>query len=186
MKPTRRDFLATVGTATFGFFGLDLKATVARADELAESFRYSRIRTTICPYCAVGCGVLVMSQSGKVVRVEGDPDHPINEGTLCPKGASLVQLANNDNRLKQVLYRAPGARTLETIDWTTAGRMIARRIKATRDATFETTNQSGQTVNRTTAIASLGSAALDNETCWLYQKMLRAMGLVSIEHQARL
>lgn len=190
MKTTRRDFLATAGSTTagglLGFLGLDLTATVGSANEQAATMRYGRITTTICPYCAVGCGVLVISQANRVVRVEGDPDHPINEGRLCPKGASLYQLANNENRLKQVLYRAPGKKRFEPIDWPRAVGMIARRIKQTRDATFERTNADGRPVNRTTAMASLGSSSLNNEECWLYQKLLRAIGLVYIEHQARI
>jgi formate dehydrogenase major subunit len=164
--------------------------TVAYANEMAAAVRRSRITTTICPYCAVGCGALVMSEKrdGKsvVVNVEGDPDHPISEGTLCPKGASLYQLANNENRLRKVLYRPPGAAEYEEKEWSWAAREIARRIKSTRDATFTARNAKGEVVNRTTGIASLGSAALDNEECWLFQKFQRALGMVYVEHQARI
>jgi len=198
MKLTRRKLLAA-GSATgvgglLGFLGLDLSPAVAYACEKILDLQSSRITTTICPYCAVGCGALVISQRNEagnwiVVSAEGDPDHPINEGSLCPKGASLCQLAaNNPNRLRKVLYRAPGATAFSEIDWATAARQIAQRIKQTRDAEggFTRFNAKGQAVNRATAIASVGSAALDNEECWLYQKLLRAMGLVYIEHQARL
>jgi len=127
----------------------------------------SRLTTTICPYCACGCGVLVMSEKrhGRevVVNVEGDPDHPINEGALCPKGAALFQLANNEKRLDKVLYRAAGAKEFVEKSWTWAAVEIAKRIKKTRDETFTSHNNKGQVVNRTTGIASVGSAALDNE-----------------------
>jgi formate dehydrogenase major subunit len=194
MKTTRRAFLGTTGAAgtgaLLGFLGLDLSPTVAYAREKAAALRRCRITTTICPYCAVGCGALVMSEERggrRVVRnIEGDPDHPVNEGTLCAKGAALYQMVNNERRLRQVLYRAPGASDFVPKDWGWAARTIARRIKATRDATFTRRNAKGETVNRTTGIASVGSAALDNEECWLYQKFLRALGLVYIEHQARI
>jgi len=200
MELTRRKFLAAGGTAgvgsLLGFLGLDVSAAVAYAGRKAAAVRRSRITTTICPYCAVGCGILVTSEQKQeddeygrrrvVVHVEGDPDHPINEGTLCPKGASLYQLANNDKRLSKVLYREPGARDFEEKDWTWAAAEIAKRIKQTRDATFVEKNAKGEVVNRTMGIASVGSAALDNEECWLFQKLLRGLGLVYVEHQARI
>lgn len=190
MEISRRTFFSVIGAAGAGALGLDLAPAVAYAAEKAKALKRGRITTTICPYCAVGCGALVMSEpdgdGGAVVNVEGDPDHPISEGRLCPKGVSLYQLANNENRLRKVLYRAPGAADFEEKDWAWAAREIARRIKAARDAAFSVTNAKGQTVNRTTAIASVGSAALDNEECWLLQKLLRALGLVYVEHQARI
>ncbi len=199
MRLNRRSFLAVSAGLGAGSLldslGLDSGPTMAYADDLSDRLLRSRITTSICPYCAVGCGVLVLSQetaddeAGRgrvVVHVEGDPDHPINEGSLCSKGASLYQLANNEHRLTKVLYRPPGGARFEERDWPWAARQIARRIKDTRDETFTARNQAGQTVNRTTAIASVGSAALDNEECWLYQSMLRAMGLVYVEHQARI
>ncbi len=194
MRVTRRGFLATTGSAgaggLFGFLGLDLSPTVAYASKMTAAVKRSRITTTICPYCAVGCGALVMTEQKdgrrQVVNVEGDPDHPINEGTLCPKGAALYQMANNENRLRKVLYRPPGAEGFQEKDWGWAAKEIAKRIKITRDAAFTEKNAEGQVVNRTTAIASVGSAALDNEECWILQKLLRSMGLVYIEHQARI
>ena len=193
MEITRRRFLTASGKGAggfLGFLGLDLSRTVAFASRKAAAVRRSTITTSVCPYCAVGCGLLVMAEqkNGKraVVHVEGDPDHPINEGTLCPKGASLYQMANNPQRLRKVLYRAPGAAEFQEKDWSWAAQQIARRNKSTRDKTFTEKNAHRQTVNRTTGIASVGSAALDNEECWLYQKLLRSLGLVYIEHQARI
>ena len=194
MELNRRRFLAGLGASSagslFGFLGLDLARERAYAGTKMAALARSRMTTSICPYCAVGCGLIVMSQHAggrpRVVNVEGDPDHPINEGTLCPKGASLYQLANNQRRLTKVLYRPPGGTRFVEKDWQWAAREIAARIKKTRDETFENKNSQGQVVNRTTAIASLGSAALDNEECWIYQKLLRSIGLVYIEHQARI
>jgi formate dehydrogenase major subunit len=186
MSLTRRTFLRAGGL--LGFLGLDLAP--ARAQARSRKLKRGRLTTTICPYCAVGCSAVVTSEKRDghwvVTDVEGDPDHPINEGTLCPKGASLYQMATGETRLREVLYRAPGAKTFEKKDWGWAAKTIARRIKTTRDASFKAKNAKGQTVNHTTAIASVGSAALDNEECWLYQKFLRAAGLLYIEHQARI
>jgi formate dehydrogenase major subunit len=136
----------------------------------------------------VGCGAIVSTSqaTGRVINIEGDPDHVINRGALCSKGSSLYQLAENKNRLTQPMYRAPGAKQWKPVSWEWALDTIAQRVKATRDASFTARNAKGDQVNRTEAIASVGSAALDNEECWIYQALLRAMGLVYIEHQARI
>jgi formate dehydrogenase major subunit len=120
------------------------------------------------------------------MNIEGDPDHVINRGSLCSKGASLKQLAENENRLLEPMYRAPYAKTWKKVSWDWALNQIAERVKSTRDASFTAKNDKGQIVNRTTAIASVGSAAMDNEECWIYQALMRALGLVYIEHQARI
>lgn len=126
------------------------------------------------------------TRNGKVINTEGDPDHPINESTLCPKGSSLYQLANNQNRLTKPLYRAPYAKEWKEVTWDWALDKIAANIKSTRDTNFIEKNEKGETVNRIDALASVGSAALDNEECYVYQKFLRSLGLVYIEHQARI
>jgi formate dehydrogenase major subunit len=123
---------------------------------------------------------------GRVINIEGDPGHVINRGTLCSKGAGLSGLSENENRLLQPMYRAPYAKEWKPISWNRALAEIAERVKKTRDATFTKKNGKGQVVNRTTDIASVGSAALDNEECWIYQALMRALGLVYIEHQARI
>ena len=142
--------------------------------------------TTICPYCGCGCGLVVTTVDGKVTNTEGDPDHPINEGALCSKGQALYQVANSKDRLSKVLHRAPGAADWEEVTWIEAMDAIAAKVKATRDATFTEQDGDGRTVNRTDAIGLLGSAALDNEECYALSKLARAMGLVYIEHQARI
>ncbi len=191
MKLDRRKFLklsAVAATATaFGGLGFNLEPTVARAQLLKTS--WAKQTTSVCCYCAVGCGLIVhtdLSGNGRAVNVEGDPDHPINEGSLCAKGASIWQLAENDARITKPRYRAPYSDTWEDVSWEWALERIAENVKNTRDAGFEFTNAKGQTVNRCGNIASVGSAAIDNEECWAYQSFLRALGLVYIEHQARI
>ena len=141
---------------------------------------------TICPYCGVGCGMVVGANDGKVVNIEGDPDHPINRGSLCSKGSSLSQLANSPRRITKPKYRAPGAADWKEVEWDWALDEIVKRIKKTRDEHWIEQDGQGRTVARTEAIASVGSAALDNEECSLFIKALRSMGLVYVEHQARI
>jgi anaerobic selenocysteine-containing dehydrogenase len=141
--------------------------------------------TTVCPFCGVGCGQVVSTRSGNVINIEGDPAHPISEGTLCSKGASAIQVVNNPRRVQKVLYRAPGGMAWEEKTWDWALPRIAERVKATRDKTFKT-SMDGRVVNRTEAIACLGGSALDNEEAYVLVKLMRALGLAYIEHQARL
>ena len=146
---------------------------------------------TICCFCGVGCGAIVASQDGRVINLEGDPDHPINQGSLCPKGMAMAQIntvdgAVNPHRVQKVKYRAPGTSRWEDKDWDWALNRIAHRVKETRDRYFIETDSEGRTVNRLEAIASLGGAALDNEECSLITKAMRSLGLVYYEHQARL
>ncbi|MFC2060198.1 formate dehydrogenase-N subunit alpha [Chloroflexota bacterium] len=189
MQINRRSFLklsaASVAGATLAEFGLDLKPAQAHAKMSELRIRYAKKTTTICPYCAVGCGLIVAVEDGKVINVEGDPDHPINQGALCSKGSALYQVANNDQRLTKVLYRAPGGSSWEEKDWDWAIDRIAHNIKATRDANWIDT-ENDTIVNRTEVIGSLGGSHLDNEECYLIVKAMRALGLVYIEHQARI
>ena len=185
MKLSRRGFLkVSGGTVAASAFGIGLSAAQAHAEPLA--IQYAKETTTICPYCAVGCGLIVHTRAGEVINTEGDPDHPINRGTLCSKGSSVYQLRHNEKRITEPMYRAKGAKEWQKVSWDWALDEIAKKGKATRDATFVEKNAKGQTVNRTDAIGSVGSAALDNEECYLYQKLLRSWGLVYIEHQARI
>ena len=190
MGLSRRQFLKVSGVATIagvtGGFGLDLQLAGSREARL--DIQSARATTTICPFCAVGCGMIVYTdrKTGKVINTEGDPDHPINEGALCAKGAALYQVAVNPERLTRVRYRAPYSDRWESKTWGWALDRIAARIKKTRDRSFVHKNSKGRAVNRTEVIAHVGSAALDNEECWLLQGMMRAMGLVYIEHQARI
>jgi formate dehydrogenase major subunit len=152
--------------------------------------KYAKETTTICCYCAVGCGAIVHTSKkgdGRVINIEGDPDHVINRGSLCSKGSSISQLTENENRLVEPMYRAPYAKEWKAVSWDWALTEIAKRVKKTRDAAFEHKNDKGQVVNRVQEpIVSVGSAAMDNEECWIYQALMRALGLVYIEHQARI
>ena len=190
MNVNRRQFIQISGATAAGLavsgLGFDLRPVKSHAQMLKTT--YAKETTTICCYCAVGCGAIVHTSKrgdGRVINIEGDPDHVINRGALCSKGASLKQLAENENRLLQPMYRAPNASEWKQVSWDWALGEIAKRVKATRDAGFEVKNDKGQVVNRTTAIASVGSAAMDNEECWIYQALMRSLGLVYIEHQAR-
>ena len=191
MKVTRREFIKISGVTAAGLatsgLGFDLSPIESHAQMLKT--KYAKETLTICPYCAVGCGAIVHTSKkidGRVINIEGDPDHVINRGTLCSKGAALSGLSENENRLLQPMYRAPYAKQWQAVSWEWALTEIAKRIQKTRDTSFTHKNDKNQVVNRTTAIASVGSAAMDNEECWIYQAMLRTLGLVYIEHQARI
>ncbi len=191
MELNRRDFIKITGATAAGVavsgLGFDLKPVKAYAGMLKT--QYAKETTSICCYCAVGCGTIVHTSNrgdGRVMNIEGDPDHVINQGALCPKGSAIKQLTENENRLTEPMYRAPNSDRWQAVSWDWALSQITDRVKKTRDADFETTNAKGQTVNRTTRIASVGSAAMDNEECWIYQTLMRSLGLVYIEHQARI
>jgi formate dehydrogenase major subunit len=201
MAVSRRDFIKISGsTVLLGSLGISLEPAKAYAQGLR--IKDAKVTRTICPYCSVGCGILVHTKDGKVVNTEGDPDHPISEGTLCSKGASLYQVINNPQRLTKPKYRAPGSAEFKEVEWDWALDEIAKRVKDTRDKTFKLSAKSKVkekqpdgtekevekdfVVNRTDGIAHVGSAALDNEECYMLQKMLRSWGLVYIEHQARI
>ena len=194
MRINRREFIQISGAAAAGLAlsscaGKGGMIAPARDQAKALQIQDAKETTTICPYCAVGCGAIVhTSKRGKkrAINIEGDPGHVINRGTLCSKGAALRQLSENKERITQPMYRAPGAKEWKKVDWDWALTKIAKKVKETRDATFEARNAKGQVVNRTMGIASVGSAAIDNEECWIYQALLRAAGLVYIEHQARI
>lgn len=186
MNVSRRGFLKASFTTTTGLVLGSYSWPKVYAKQREFKIKYATESTTICPYCAVGCGIIVASRDGKITNTEGDPDHPINRGSLCSKGSALYQLVNNERRITQVMYRAPYSDKWEYRSWDWTIDAIAKKIKETRDTSFMEKNGKGQVVNRTTQIASVGSAALDNEECWLYQKFLRSLGLVYIEHQARI
>jgi formate dehydrogenase major subunit len=194
----RRAFLKT--TAGGGFtlggllgLGIDLRA----AQEEARHLKIAGVREvpSVCPYCAVGCGQLVHVRERRIVNIEGNPESPISEGSLCPKGAATFQLAVNPLRMTRVWHRAPGATewdTTKTLDW--AMRRVAQLVKETRDSTFQETwtrrdpqgQETRKRVNHTLAIGSLGGATMDNEWNYVQAKLMRALGVVFIENQARI
>ena len=149
--------------------------------------RGAQVTESVCPYCAVGCGQLIYTKGGQLIDIEGDPRSPMNEGTLCPKGANAFQLAVNPHRVTQVLYRAPHSDHWETksLDWTI--QRIAERVKSTRDADFRTRSATGQLLNHVTSFGTLGGATIDNEENYLIKKLFGGgLGVVSIENQARI
>lgn len=186
MEISRRDFFkysgATLAALMAADLGFDTVPVQARADEL--KIKFAKATPSICPYCSVGCGILVHTRDGKVINTEGDSDHPINHGSLCSKGAAVFEVANNPRRLTRPLYRAPGGDRWEEKDWDWVLDRIATNVKKTRDAGF-IKSEKGMPVNRAENIACLGGAALDNEECYLLYKEMRSLGIVYLEHQAR-
>jgi formate dehydrogenase major subunit len=158
-----------------------------QTSQKASRLRGAAVSDGICPYCAVGCGQLIYTKGGRLIDIEGDPRSPINEGTLCPKGANAFQLAVNPHRVTQVLYRAPYSDHWERrpLDW--AMEQIAQRIKAARDADFTIRDEQDRLLNSVRSIGSLGGATLDNEENYLIKKLFcGGLGVVSIENQARI
>ena len=164
--------------------GVNLAPAVARAQELR--IRKAKTTPSVCPFCSVGCATLVHSIDGKIVNVEGDPRSPHNEGTLCPKGAAIFQLHVNPNRPTQVLHRAPGAADWEVWDFERAMNRFVELFKKTRDETFIERLPDGKLVNMTPAIFALGGATLEIEFNHIQQKLMRGLGIVAIENQARI
>ena len=183
LRPTRREFLKGLTTGAVAIGALSQSGCGPAIPPLKT--RGATETTTVCPFCGVGCGQIVSTRSGKVINIEGDPGHPISEGTLCSKGAAGIQVVNNPRRLQKVLYRGPRGQAWEEKTWDWALERIAARVKETRDKTFKTRVEE-RLVNRTEAIACLGGSALDNEEAYLLVKLMRALGLVYVEHQARL
>jgi len=192
MAVSRRLFLQAsavgIGATALGF---DLTPAYAASRQLR--IQDAREYKTICPYCAVGCGTIAyvhgsggLNTVRSLVHVEGDPDSPINGGTLCPKGASQMQLAMSPRLQKSPLLREAGSSEWKEIDWETAMQRLAARFKESRDRTFVTTDAQGRTVNRCDGISWVGSATVANEDAYLITKLTRGMGLVYIDHQARI
>jgi len=192
MHISRRAFIQTtvIGGAGLSAFGFDVGPAYAQAKTLKIQ-RTTETRST-CPYCSVSCGVIIHTLGDRaknaipqVVHVEGDPDHPINRGTLCPKGASLQQDIVNERRLLKPEVRRPGSDRWEDISWDQAIDEIAERVKKTRDATFIEKDEKGRTVNRCEGIAFTGGCTDTNEFNYLVVKTMRSLGVVYLENQAR-
>lgn len=192
MPVSRREFLrisaAGVGPGTALGSLLGLGASLAPATARAQQLRIKDAKATpsVCPYCAVGCATIVHTIGGEIVNIEGDPRSPHNEGTLCPKGAATYQLHKNPNRATRVLHRKPAAAEWEEVELEWAMDRVAELVKKTRDETFVERLQNGVLVNQTTGIFALGGATLDNEWNHMQQKLLRGLGVVAIENQARI
>ncbi|MCB0078501.1 MAG: dehydrogenase [Anaerolineales bacterium] len=158
-----------------------------RTQRMAPRTEAAQRVSSICPYCAVGCGTNIYVKEGEITAVEGNPDSPINGGTLCPKGSAILDLTVNDQRLTEVLYRRPGGRVWETVSLDWAMERLAQRVKQTRDATMQLHDANGTLIRQCTGIASLGGACLDNEENYLIKKLFTGgMGVVWLENQARI
>jgi len=189
---TRRDFvkIGAVGAGALGTtpLGFDL----AEAVQVKQNLRIDGAKEvhSLCPYCAVGCSIIAFTKDdgkghARLLQIEGDPDSPVNEGRLCPKGATTMQLAVSTRRVEKPLYRAPGADKWQEISWDEMLDRLARRIKESRDATFVTQDAKGNTVNRCEGIAFAGGAAFSSEEGYFAAKMMRTLGVIHIEQQAR-
>ncbi len=192
MKVSRRSFLqlSALGVGASAL-GIDLAPAYAASRQL--KIQDAREYKTVCPYCAVGCGTIAyvhgsggLNTVKSVIHVEGDPDNPINGGTLCPKGASQMQLAMSPRIQKSPLLREAGSSEWKPVDWDTAMNWFAQRFKESRDRTFVTKDAQGRTVNRCDGVAWVGSATVANEDAYFITKLTRGLGLVYIDHQARI
>jgi formate dehydrogenase major subunit len=195
MNVTRRQFFkicsAGLGGSSIALMGFSPTAALAEV----RTFKLARATETrnICPYCSVSCGVLIYSTGDKsknsqaeIIHIEGDPDNPVNRGTLCPKGAGLRDMVQSANRLKWPEVREAGTNEWKKISWQEAIERIAKHMKADRDANFMATNKDGVTVNRWTTTGFLASSAAPNEAGYLTVKTIRALGMTSIDTQARI
>ncbi len=164
----------------------DTAASERTGAVMARTKHADRVVKSVCPYCAVGCGQLVYVKDGQIIDIEGDPESPISEGCLCPKGSATFQLVTHEHRVKQVLYRRPYSTAWETIPLAQAMEMVAQRVFKTREETWQATTEDGTPVNRTLGMAHLGGATLDNEENYLIKKLFNSLGIIQIENQARI
>jgi formate dehydrogenase major subunit len=189
---SRRQFLQASaaglgpGTALGSLVGLGASMVPAEARAQELRIRDAKATPSICPYCSVGCATIVHTINGEIVNIEGDKRSPHSEGCLCPKGAAIYQLHKNPNRATKVLHRKPGATGWEEVELDWAMDRVAALVKKTRDETFVEFLEDGRLVNHTTAIFALGGATLDNEWNHMQQKLMRGLGVVAIENQARI
>ena len=191
MEITRRQFLklgaAGAGASGFSPLGFNLVPAV----HVTQNLRLdgASVSHSVCPYCAVGCALVAYTRKVgnkvELLQIEGDPDSPVNEGRLCPKGASALQLAVSRRRITSPMYRAPGATEWQQVSWDFTMDKLARNVKASRDRTFVATDADGNLVNRCEGIAFAGGAAFSSEEGYLATKLMRGLGVVHIEQQAR-
>lgn len=190
----RRQFLKVTGTSLTGSSMALLGMSPGTAIAEVRQYKLARMTETrnICPYCSVACGLLMYglgdgakNAKASIVHIEGDPDHPVNRGTLCPKGAGLIDFIHSPNRLKFPEYRAPGSDKWERISWDDALDRIARLMKADRDTNFIVDNDEGQRVNRWLSTGMLAASASTNETGYITHKIIRSLGILPFDNQAR-
>lgn len=194
MDVNRRQFFRATGAGLAGsaLVALGFSPTAA----LAETRQFKLARTTetrnTCPYCSVGCGLLMYSLGDRsknalsdIIHIEGDPDHPVNRGTLCPKGAGLLDFVHSPNRLKYPEIREPGSKEWKRVSWDEAMSRLAKLMKDDRDANFQATNADGKTVNRWISTGMLCASASSNETGYITHKTMRSLGMLVFDNQAR-
>ncbi len=196
MTITRREFFRLSGSAVagttaslLGFGTLEAVAAEVRPYKLA---RTTETRNT-CPYCSVSCGVIIhttgdgaKNTKAEIVHVEGDPDHPVNRGSLCPKGAALLDFIHSETRVKEPMYRAPGEAGFKPVSWDFVMDRITRLMKEDRDANFQAVTEDGKTLNAWATTGFLAGCATTNETGWLTYKAVRSLGMVALDNQARI
>ena len=194
MDMYRRHFFRVSGAGLVGssLVALGFSPTAALAE--ARNFKLTRATETrnTCPYCSVGCGIIMYSLGDRaknvvseIIHIEGDPDHPVNRGTLCPKGAGLLDFVHSPNRLKWPQIREPGATEWKRVTWDDAMTRLVKMMKADRDANFQPTNAAGQTVNRWLTTGMLCASASSNESGYITHKAMRSMGMLVFDNQAR-
>lgn len=190
----RRQFLKVTGTSLAGSSMAVLGMSPGTAMAEVRQYKLARMTETrnTCPYCSVACGILMYSlgdgaknAQSNIMHIEGDPDHPVNRGTLCPKGAGLLDFINSPNRLKQPEYRAPGSDQWQAISWEDAIDRVARLMKDDRDANFVTTSEAGNKVNRWLSTGMLAASASPNEVGYITHKVMRSFGILPFDNQAR-
>lgn len=188
MKCDRRSFLKLAGASAAGIalgqFGVDLTPVEAYAAGL--KIDGCKEVVTVCPFCSVSCHVIASVKGGKLISTEGDPDYPINEGSLCAKGAAMLTMTTNHHRLKKPMYRAPYSDKWEEKSWDWMLQRVAERVKKTRDKRFISKNKKGDTVNRLEAMFLLGTSHAGNEECAIVHQAMRSLGVVHMDHQARI
>ncbi len=188
MNCTRRGFLKLTGAGvaclSLGHLGFDLTEAKAYATKL--KIEGAKEVITICPFCSVSCNIIAHVRDGQLISTEGDPDFPVNEGALCAKGAALLSMSNSHHRLFKPLYRAPYSDKWEEKDWGWTLDRIARRIKDTRDKEIILKNDKGETVNRLETLFHMGTSHADNEECAIIHQAMRGLGVVHMDHQARI
>lgn len=194
VKMNRRQFFKVTGTTLASSSLALLGAAPTPAVAEVRQYKLARMKETrnTCPYCSVACGVLMYSLGDgaknaqpRIMHIEGDPDHPVNRGTLCPKGAGLTDFINSPNRLKYPEYRAPGSDTWERISWDEAIDRVARLMKDDRDANFIERNEKGEKVNRWLTTGMLAASASSNEVAYVTHKVIRSLGTLAFDNQAR-
>jgi formate dehydrogenase major subunit len=188
MDISRREFIRLTGTglACLGLADLGFNLRPVKVYAAGLKIEGAEEIVSICGFCSCGCNIIMSIKDGRMVSSEGDPDYPVSEGALCSKGAAFLSLHYNEHRLQKPKYRAPGNDHWEEKDWDFVLDRIARRVKDTRDKDFMLKNAKGQQVNRVESIFQLGSSQMDNEECAVAHQMLRGLGVVYMDHQARI